>query len=224
MNLKANIIYVNELKEEYIFNKNNYINIILYNYIINMSNVVSKINENEIAEPTTLETIELSQNDDNTEKLILKQMFEMILNQNKEDLEKYKIELYPEIQNYLLQFCTENPGFFTDVQNSLNIIIIDNEINAKDIPEILCLIIKIYGIIKNKECPTNIDPYELIELIIKILLVIHLKQTNKLDSIEHINTSVDQIISIIRVAVELLKLPLIKIKKNGCLRQLFSKA
>ena len=208
-----------------------------------MSNVVSKIDETlvvEVVDATALENITLDNNDVNevavnevdvnevdandiVETLILQQMFELFLNQNKDELDKYKIVLYPEIQNYLLEFCKENPSFFTDVENSLKQIIVDNEINAKDIPDILCLIIKIYGIIKHKEYPPNVDPYEIIELLVQILLVIHLKQTNKMVNVEEINASVEQIVSIIRVAVELLKLPLIKMTKSGCLTRLFKK-
>ena len=202
-----------------------------------MSNVVSKIDETLVVDDSVaLENISLDNNvanevatnevadaNDIVQTLILQQMFELFLNQNKEELEKYKIVLYPEIQNYLLEFCKENPSFFTDVENSLKQIIVDNEINAKDIPDILCLIIKIYGIIKHKEYPPKVDPYEIIELLVQILLVIHLKQTNKMVNVEEINASVEQIVSIIRVAVELLKLPLIKMTKSGCLTRLFKK-
>lgn len=194
-----------------------------------MSNVVSKIDEDKISKQEVLETIALESviNDNADNKpvttMILVQMFELFLNENKEELDKYKIVLYPEIQKYLLEFCQENQDFFIDAQNSLKQIIIDNEISAKDIPEILCLIIKIYGFIKHKTCPSNVDPYEIIELIIQILLVVYLKQTNKLENVEDINASVGQIISIIRVAVELLKLPIIKVSKDGCLTRLFKK-
>jgi hypothetical protein len=182
----------------------------------------NEVATNEVA-TNEVATNEVADANVNVQTLILQQMFELFLNQNKDELDKYKIVLYPEIQNYLLEFCKENPSFFTDVENSLKQIIVDNEINAKDIPDILCLIIKIYGIIKHKEYPPNVDPYEIIELLVQILLVIHLKQTNKMVNVEEINASVEQIVSIIRVAVELLKLPLIKMTKSGCLTRLFKK-
>lgn len=173
---------------------------------------------NETEEKTELANVNLELT--NNENVLLK-MFELFLRQNEEELLKYKIELSPEIQKYFLEFCNENPNFFTDVEKSLKMIILDNEINSRDIPEILCLIIKIYGIIKHKKYSSKVDPYSIIELLIRILLVIHLKQTNKTDNIELINNSVEQIISIIRVAVELLKLPILKQKNNCCIKKFF---
>lgn len=198
-----------------------------------MSNVVSKVDKNGDNEPVEMDTILLEQdNTDNENKdkdkdsikpLLLQKMFELFLNENKEELEKYKIVLCHETQVYLLELCKENPNFFIDVENSLNQIIVDNEINAKDIPDILYLIIKIYGIIKHKEYPQKADPYLVIELLVQILLVIHLKHTNKMENVDDINASIEQIISIIRVAVELLKLPIIKMQKKCFLTCIFKK-
>lgn len=172
-------------------------------------------NTNISEELLNFETVMLEDN-----KQTFQQLFELILNQNSVE---FKLDLNPEIHNYLLEFLKENPSFFTDVQTSLKQIVVDNEINAKDIPEILCLIIKIYGIVKNKQYPPNTDPYDIIEMLVRVLLVVHLKQTNKNCTPDDINASVEQIVSIVRIAVELLKLPIIKMKKSGCLKQLFKK-
>jgi len=175
--------------------------------------IPSNINLTE--ELVNFETVMLEDN-----KQTFQQLFELILNQNSVE---FKLDLNPRIHNYLLDFSKENPSFFTDVQTSLKQIVVDNEINAKDIPEILCLIIKIYGIVKNKQYPPNTDPYDIIEMLVRVLLVVHLKQTNKDCSPDDINVSVEQIVSIVRIAVELLKLPIIKMKKSCCLGNLFKK-
>lgn len=155
-------------------------------------------------------------------KLTLQQMFEKFLNQNKEELEKYNLNLNPEIQTYMLILCKENSTFFTEIENSFKLIILDNTINTKDIPEFLKIVIKIYEVIKNKKISSNVDPYEVIEIILHILFMLYI-QTNKKYDAETANQSVEQIVKIIKVAIELLKLQGIKIPANGCFSCLFKK-
>jgi len=155
-------------------------------------------------------------------KLTLQQMFENFLNQNKEELEKYNLNLNPEIQTYMLILCKENSTFFTEIENSFKLIILDNTINTKDIPEFLKIVIKIYEVIKNKKISSNVDPYEVIEIILHILFMLYI-QTNKKYDAETANQSVEQIVKIIKVAIELLKLQGIKIPANGCFSCLFKK-
>jgi hypothetical protein len=173
---------------------------------------------NATEELVNFETIMLVTNEPSIQTTF-QELFELFLNKN---YVEFKLDINPEIHNYLLEFSKENSGFFIDVETSLKQIIMDNEITAKDIPDILCLIIKIYGIVKNKQYPPNTDPYDIIEMLVKVLLVIHLKQTNKNYTPDDINTSVEQIVSIVRISVELLKLPIIKMKKPCCLN-LFKK-
>ena len=154
--------------------------------------------------------------------LTLQQMFENFLSQNKEELEKYSIKLNPDLQKYCLEFCKENPTFFTEIENSFKLIILDNTINTKDIPELLKIIIKIYENIKSKNVSSNADPYDIIETILHILFMLYI-QTNKKYDTEKGKQSIEQIVQIIKLAVELLKLPGIKIPKRGCFSCLFKK-
>jgi hypothetical protein len=48
-------------------------------------------------------------------------------------------------------------------------------------------------------------------------------QTNKKYDMESANESIEQIVNIIRLAIELLKMPQLKIMKKGCLDCLFKK-
>ena len=154
--------------------------------------------------------------------LTLQQMFERFLSQNKEELEKYNIKLNPELKNYFLILCKENAPFFTEIENSFKLIILDNTINTKDIPELLKIVIKIYDIVKNKHVKSKADPYEIIETILHILFMLYIETNKKYDA-ESANESVNQIVKIIKVAVELLKLSGIKIPANDCFGFLFKK-
>ena len=154
--------------------------------------------------------------------LTLQQMFETFLLQNKEELEKYDIKLNPELKTYFFILCKENAVFFTEIEDSFKLIILDNTINIKDIPELLKMTIKIYEIIKNKKVSSNADPYEIIEIILHVLFMLYI-QTNKRYDAESANESVNQIVKIIKVAVELLKLSEIKMPSNSCFSYLFKK-
>jgi hypothetical protein len=154
--------------------------------------------------------------------LTLHQMFETFLLQNKEELEKYNIKLNPELKNYFLILCKENAAFFTEIEDNFNLIILDNTINIKDIPELLKMTIKIYEIIKHKNVRSNADPYEIIETILHVLFMLYI-QTNKRYDAESANESVNQIVKIIKVAVELLKLSEIKMPANSCFSRLLKK-
>ena len=154
--------------------------------------------------------------------LTLQQMFENFLNQNKESFEKYNIKLNPDLQKYCLEFCKENPAFFTEIEDSFKLIILDNTINTKDIPEFLKIIMKLYEIIKNKKTISGVDKYEIIEIVLHLLFMLYIQTNNKYD-MESANESIEQIVKIIRLAIELLKMPQLKIMKKGCLDCLFKK-
>mgnify|MGYP007100181053 CR=1 FL=1 len=51
--------------------------------------------------------------------------------------------------------------------------------DIKDIPEFLKLVIKVYDIIKNNKKIPNVEPYEIIELMLHILFVSYLEKENK---------------------------------------------
>ena len=160
--------------------------------------------------------------------LTLQNMFENFLQKNEAELKEVNVKLSPELQKYFLIFCQENPAFFTDVENSLKIIIMDNSINSKDIPELLNLMSKIYIILKDKkkrsEYLDGVDPYAIIESLLRIVVTVYVEKQNKDYNKESINLLVEQVMNIVKIAIELMKLPIIEVlPKKGCLRCLFGK-
>ena len=84
----------------------------------------------------------------------------------------------------------------------------------------LNLTVKICDIIKNKKVSANVDPYDVIELILHILFVLYMQNNKKYD-VELANTSVEQILNIIKMAVALLKMTGIKVEKKSCFDCIF---
>ena len=153
-------------------------------------------------------------------------MFENFLKKNEAELKEVNVRLSPELQVYFLDFCEENSIFFDSVENSLKLIIVDNQINSKDIPELLNLIVKIYILIKNKKQLPNIDPYEIIELMLRILFIsyiIPLVRDKDVNNVETVNQMVEQLLKIVKVAIELLRLPTMKVNMRSCFGCIFNK-
>ena len=158
--------------------------------------------------------------------LTLQKMFENFLKKNEAELKEVNVRLSPELQVYFLDFCEENSIFFDSVENSLKLIIVDNQINSKDIPELLNLIVKIYILIKNKKQLPNIDPYEIIELMLRILFIsyiIPLVRDKDVNNVETVNQMVEQLLKIVKVAIELLRLPTMKVNMRSCFGCIFNK-
>ena len=152
-------------------------------------------------------------------ELAFQAIFENFLQKSKGELDKLNIILNPNLQQYLLLFCKENPNFFTEIENIFKAIIKDNVINSKDIPQILNLVVKVYELTKSKKQVPNVDPYDLIELMLRILFVSYMQSLENPDNSnneELANQLTEQIINLIRVSVELLKLPAIKNATKGC--------
>ncbi len=171
----------------------------------------SVIKEEEVKEEVMVDIINLT----------LQKMFENFLQKNAEELKKVNVKLSPEIQKYFILFCQENPGFFTDIETSLKAIIVDNTINSKDIPELLNLMSKIYILIKDKKLRSNslegVDPYDIIETLMKIAVMLWVEKENKDYSVESVNLLVEQVMSIVRIAIKLMKLPIMEaVPKKGC--------
>jgi hypothetical protein len=137
------------------------------------------------------------------------QLFENFLSK---DLSNFNIKLTPEIQQYFLILCKQNPNLFVDFEKSIKQIILDNKIDTKDIPEIIVLVSKVHKILKeNKGVPT-IDPYEVIRMIIHLTFIVYI-ETNKVDN----KQLIDDMLKIIDVSIDLAKLSPLKKNNSGCL-------
>ena len=156
-------------------------------------------------------------------KLTFSQLVESILNENK--LHTLSMTVSPEIQNYLLLLCKEQSCFFSDVEISLNKIILDNKIDTKDIPEIILLVAKVYDIITadttvSTKVVSKVDPYELIKTILNIVFTLYI-ETNKVQN----KQLATELLKIIDVSIDLIKLKSINLSKIGpnigCLHYIF---
>jgi hypothetical protein len=148
-------------------------------------------------------------------KLTFSQLVESFLNENK--LHTLSIQVSPEIQKYLLLLCKEQSGFFSDVEISLNKIILDNKIDTKDIPEIMLLVAKVYEIITaDTTVFSKVDPYELIKTILNMVFTLYI-ETNKVQN----KQLATELLKIIDVSIDLIKLKSINLPKIGCLHSMF---
>jgi hypothetical protein len=162
-------------------------------------------------------------------KLTFSQLVESFLNENK--LHTLSIQVSPEIQNFLLLLCKEQSCFFSDVEISLNKIILDNKIDTKDIPEIILLVTKVYEIITTdttvfSKVDTKFDPYELIKTILNMVFTLYI-ETNKVQN----KQLATELLKIIDVSIDLIKLKSINLStigigpkidpKIGCLHYIF---
>jgi hypothetical protein len=146
-------------------------------------------------------------------KLTFSQLVESFLNENK--LHTLSIQVSPEIQNFLLLLCKEQSCFFSDVEISLNKIILDNKIDTKDIPEIILLVTKVYEIITTdttvfSKVDTKFDPYELIKTILNMVFTLYI-ETNKVQN----KQLATELLKIIDVSIDLIKLKSINLSKIG---------
>ena len=152
-------------------------------------------------------------------KLTFSQLVESFLNENK--LHTLSMTVSPEIQKYLLLLCKEQSCFFSDVEISLNKIILDNKIDTKDIPEIILLVAKVYEIITadttvSTKVVSKVDPYELIKTILNIVFTLYI-ETNKVQN----KQLATELLKIIDVSIDLIKLKSINLPKIGCLHSIF---
>jgi hypothetical protein len=149
-------------------------------------------------------------------KITFSQMLENFLNQNKDKLDSLSIKISPEMHKYFLLLCKEKGDFFTDIDSSLKKIILDDKIDTKDIPEIIVLVTKVYEIIKSDKAVPKIDPYELIKTLLNMVFTLYI-ETNKVQNKE----LAADLLKIIGVAIDLIKLKALKPPKIGCLSKLF---
>ena len=125
--------------------------------VTEVDKIVSSLNAQTIAVNTSTNEVMVE-----ITKITFNQIFENFLNQSEEQLNKFSIKLSSEMKTYFLLLCKEKPAFFNEVEVSLKNIIMDDKIDTKDIPEIMILVYKVYGIIKCDKNVPNVDPYELI--------------------------------------------------------------
>jgi len=149
-------------------------------------------------------------------KITFSQMLENFLNQNKDKLDSLSIKISPEMHKYFLLLCKEKADFFTDIESSLKKIILDDKIDTKDIPEIIILVTKVYEIIKSDKGFPKVDPYELIKTLLNMVFTLYI-ETNKVQNKE----LAADLLKIIGVAIDLIKLKAIKPPKIGCFNSLF---
>ena len=134
----------------------------------------------------------------------------------KGELEKFNKSINPQIKECLLVLMKEQPVFFEQCDISLKRIISDNKVDTKDIPEIINLVSKLYGVIKKtKTNSIKIDTYELIKTILHILFILHMQHHN-IENDELTNS----IINILDASIDLLKLnsSLKSLKTPNCLK------
>jgi hypothetical protein len=165
---------------------------------------VPVVGEKDILDPNTNEIIE------QITQCTFHQIFE-------KTLEHESCKISPEIKQYILLLCKENTVFFSDVEDSLKKIIIDDKINTKDIPDIIMLVGKIYEIISSKNNTSKIDPYEVIKILLQNIFVTYFNINNINNSELEAN-----ILHIISVSIQLIKMQSFKPSKKGCLSRLFN--
>ena len=124
--------------------------------------------------------------------------------------------VYADVKSIKVVLFTDKPDFFNEVEVSLKNIIMDDKIDTKDIPEIMILVSKFYGIIKGDKNVPKVDPYELIKTLLHQLFIIY-TETNKI----HNSELVGSLIKIIEASIDLVKLKSIKVPKVGCLKSIF---
>jgi hypothetical protein len=120
------------------------------------------------------------------------------------------------MHKYFLILCKEKSEFFADIDASLKKIILDDKIDTKDIPEIIVLVTKVYEIIKSDKAVPKVDPYELIKTLLNMVFTLYI-ETNKVQNKE----LAIELLKIIDVSIDLIKLKALKPPKIGCFNSLF---
>lgn len=140
------------------------------------------------------------------------ELFENFMNKgNIETFKNISIPLTSEIRIYFSFLCKQNPELFNSVELTIKKILSDDKIDAKDTPDIIMLVSKIYKIIENKEVP-NIEPYELIKSFIMLSCIIYI-ESSKTDNSDK-ECLLLQLLAIIEASIDLIKLTPIKVPKE----------
>ena len=145
------------------------------------------------------------------------QLFESLLTQDQSKLTKINITLTPEIQEYFLLLCKETPELFGTLEETLKQIIVDNRIDAKDIPDILLLVSKAHNIMHMHKGFPMMDLYDVIEIFLHLAVVVYLEK----NKVENSQLLLD-LLKIVESSIVLIKIKPIKPKKVGCLFGVFN--
>ena len=143
--------------------------------------------------------------------LLFSQILETYLEESSVKLDSLKIPINPEIQKYMLILCKDKSSFFSTIEMSLKKIIIDNKIDTKDIPEVILLVANVYEMVKTDKMIIHVNPYDIIRTILDLIFTQYI-ETNKVQN----KDLAIELLRIVDMAIELLKLETIKPSKSCC--------
>jgi hypothetical protein len=117
-------------------------------------------------------------------------------------LSRNSIDIPDKFQVYIIEMLNKHAEIFYDIQQSLDKIVSDNKIDAKDTPELLAIVGKIYELLyKSKFITNKVDYYEMISHLLYVSSAIYLRKKNKCNQ-----EILDNISSIMTSSIELIKL------------------
>lgn len=117
-------------------------------------------------------------------------------------LSSNSIDIPDKFQVYIIQMLNNHAEIFNDIQQSLDKIVSDNKIDAKDTPELLAIIGKLYELLyKSKFITNKADYYEIISHLLYVSSAIYLRKKDKCNQ-----EILDNISSIMASSIELIKL------------------
>lgn len=212
--------YMNQVAEAKITSED--VNLILNDVLNEESNLLDKNDNNKnfqtVETNEIFEKIQLNEKSEETkEEILIKTfliIFESYLSKDNKELEKFNIKLTPDINKYFLILCKESPELFSVIEDSFKKIILDNNINLKDIPEILVLVSKVYKVINDKKGFVNTDPYELIKELLHLALIVYIEQ----NQIKNNQLWID-LFKIIETSLDLIKLTPINKSNFNCFKE-----
>lgn len=119
-----------------------------------------------------------------------------------EILQQNCVEIPENIQIHIILLLNHHKELFTDIQNTLDKIVSDHKINAKDTPEIMFIVGKMYEVIYNSTFITNkSDYYDIIKHLLYVSAVLYLRVKNKCSP-----EILENLLSILQSSIELIKL------------------
>ncbi len=106
-------------------------------------------------------------------QITFKQIFENLIYKDIKEVDGHTINIKKDIKEYFIYMCKERVDFFTSFEYVLKTIIVNNNVELKDVPLLLNLIITTYNNLKtDNEQIKNGDPKEIIKLLFEILIML----------------------------------------------------
>jgi hypothetical protein len=106
-------------------------------------------------------------------QITFKQIFENLLYKDIKEVDGHSVNIKKDIKEYFIYMCKERVEFFTSFEYVLKTIIVNNNVELKDIPLLLNLIITTYNNLKtDSEQIKNSDPKEIMKLLFEILIML----------------------------------------------------